>query len=209
MIMSDMNPYEFRQANEGQAQGQGPVQNGSPVVRPKEQILGDLRYAPERPTIVTVFGVLNCVFGGLGIICTPFSILGLFVSDLLPMAQQNPMEIAGGYKIFLLISAIVGICFAAWLLALGIGLLKFKSWARRGSVIYACIAIVWGIAGIIISVMATTMGWIGPAEGQTPAMIGGMVGGICGGILGMIYPVLLLIFMQSRKVKEAFAIVGG
>jgi len=31
----------------------------------------------EKPTSVMVFGVLNCVFGGLGLICSPFSILGI------------------------------------------------------------------------------------------------------------------------------------
>jgi uncharacterized membrane protein YfcA len=34
-----------------------------------------------------------------------------------------------------------------------------------------------------------------------PGYIGGTVGGMCG---GLIYPVLLLIFMQTAKVKRAF-----
>jgi hypothetical protein len=191
--MADINPYEFKQASEGQTQG--------PVILPPQVI--------EKPTSVTVFGILNCVFGGLAIICTPFSILGLFISDLLPVTQQNRFEIEGGYKVFLVISSIAGICFAAWLLALGIGLLKLKSWARRGSVIYACIAIVWSIASIILSVLATYLGWVAPPEGGEPAVIGGMIGGICGGIVGMIYPLLLLIFMKTNKVKQAFGVVGG
>jgi hypothetical protein len=195
----DNNPFEFKPGP--QNQNVSPLQGQGPQILPPIVV--------EKPTSVTVFGVLNCVFGGLGIICTPISLIGLFIGDLLPMAQANRMEIAPGYKVFLVISAIAGVCFAAWLLSLGIGLLKMKSWARRGSVIYACIAIVWGIAGIIITVLATLLGWMGPAESETPAMIGGMVGGACGGMLGLIYPVLLLIFMQSRKVKEAFAVVGG
>jgi hypothetical protein len=172
--------------------GQGPV-----ILPPK---------VIEKPTSITVFGVLNCVFGGLGILCTPISIVGI-------MMPNPSMEIAPPYKIFLLVSSVAGICFSAWLLSLGIGLLKFKGWARRGSIIYACIAIVWGIVGLIIVLLAMSMGWMGAPEGmaepQRAGMIGGMVGGICGGIIGLLYPVLLLIFMLSAKVKEAFRIVEG
>jgi len=192
--MSDENPYQFRQETGGQEQGQGPV------ILPPQVI--------EKPTSVTVFGVLNCVFGGIGLVCTPFSMIGI----LMPMPGQS-MEFAPAYKIFLLISSVVGICFSGWLLALGIGLLKFKGWARRGSVIYACVAIVWGIFGIILSIAAISLGWMGAPEGmaepQKAGMIGGMVGGICGGALGLIYPVLLLIFMRTAKVKDAFRIIEG
>jgi uncharacterized Tic20 family protein len=125
------------------------------------------------------------------------------------MMPNQAMEIAPAYKIFLLVSSLAGICFSAWLLALGIGLLKFKGWARRGSIIYACIAIVWGIVGLILILLAMSMGWMTAPEGQMAGMIGGMLGGICGGIIGMIYPVLLLIFMNSAKVKDAFRMVEG
>jgi hypothetical protein len=189
-------------------QGQNPENIGSPAVRPEGQIPGDLRYAAERPTGVTVFGVLNIVFGGMGILCTPFSILGIFVGDLIPMGESS-IEIAAGYKIYLMVSSVVGIGFSAWLLVLGIGLLKFKRWARRGSVIYSVIAIVWGIAGIGLGVLALSLGWMAAPQGQLPAMAGGMVGGMCGGIISLIYPVLLLIFMQTAKVKQAFAAIEG
>lgn len=178
--MADNNPYEYPPQ-------QQPVQ-------PQYQ------YPPAKPTSITVFGVLNCVFGGLGILCTPFSILGLFIGDLIPMSEMNPIDIEPGYKIFLLVASVLGIGFAAWLLSLGIGLLKFKSWARRGSVIYAWIAIIWGIAGVGINMAALSQGWMSSPEGQLPAMVGGM----CGSFVGLIYPVLLLVFMMTDKVKRAF-----
>jgi hypothetical protein len=178
----------------GQNAGQGPV------ILPPMYVV--------KPASVTVFGILNIVFGGMGILCTPFSMLMLFMGDIFNMGQPNPIEIAGGYKTFLLCSSIAGICFAGWQLSLGIGLLKFKGWARRGSIIYACIALVWGIAGLILTVLAVSQGWMGPAEGTSPAAMGGMVGGLCGGAIGMIYPVLLLIFMNTAKVKEAFEAKG-
>ena len=145
-----------------------------------------------KPAAVTVFGVLNCVFGGMGVLCTPISI-GLILIG-------RTMEIVWGYKIYLFISSVIGIGFSAWLLSLGIGLLKLKGWARRGSIIYSIIAIVWGIAGAGLNLVALSLGWITIPQGQFPAMVGGM----CGGIGGLIYPVLLLIFMQTEKVKKAF-----
>jgi hypothetical protein len=152
----------------------------------------------EKPTSVTVFGVLNCVFGGMGLLCTPFSIFGM-------VAAGKTMEMAPSYKIFLLVSSFIGIGFSIWLLALGVGLLTFKNWARRGSVIYAWITIVWGITAFGLNILALSCGWITPPEGGMPGYIGGTVGGMCG---GLIYPVLLLIFMQTARVKQAFQARG-
>jgi hypothetical protein len=148
----------------------------------------------ERPTAVTVFGVLNCVFGGLGLLCTPFSMIFLTLGD-------RSMEMVQGYKIYLLIVSVIGMGLSAWLLSLGIGLLKFKGWARHGSIIYAIIVIVWGIIGAGLNIVAVSFGWMTAPQEQLPFMIGSMM---CGGIAGLIYPVLLLIFMRTEKVKQAF-----
>jgi len=194
--------------------GQNPVNIGSPaaeptkathpIATPKEQQSsagGDLRYATGKPTSVMVFGVLNIVFGGLGILCTPFSILMILGAEKFAAMSQAPViEYAPAYRIVLLASSIVGIGFSAWLLALGIGLVKMKGWGRRGSVIYSIIVIVWGIVGVVLNILSLHFGWINMPERSIPGFIGGM----CGGMVGMVYPVLLLIFMQTGKVKRAF-----
>src|SRR4030042_260532 len=93
--------------------GQNPVNNGSPAVEPTNlaprqrhagisaSLRGDLRYAAGKPTSVTVFGVLNIVFGGLGLLCTP---VGIFAT----IASSKTLEAATGYKMFLLFSNIAG-----------------------------------------------------------------------------------------------------
>jgi hypothetical protein len=171
------------------------------------QVPSTLRYegqapqAIEKPTSVMVFGILNIVFGALGLICTPFSILMiLFAGRFAAMNQAPVMEYAPVYKMILLVSSVVGIGFSAWLLALGIGLVKMKGWGRRGSVIYSIIVIVWGIVGVALNILALHFGWMTVPEGGLPGYIGGM----CGGVVGMVYPVLLLIFMSTSKVKRAF-----
>jgi hypothetical protein len=152
----------------------------------------------EKPTAVMVFGILNIVFGGIGVLCMPFNLFWLVLPNRM-------IVMVPAYRVVLLVSSIVGIGFSAWLLTLGIGLLKIRSWARRGSVIYACIVIVWCIAGFGINILALYLGWMSSPQGQLPAFIGGM----CGGLIGLIYPILLLIFMQTAKVKQAFSAIGG
>lgn len=164
----------------------------NPVILPPQIV--------DKPTSVTVFGILNCVFGGLALVCTPCSLFGIVMSDKL--APGRTMEMTPAYKSFLLVSSILGIGFAAWLLALGIGLLTMKTWARRGSVIYSCIAIVWAIGGVALNIIALTLHWITVPQEGLPGFVGGICGGMCG---GLIYPILLLIFMQTEKVKRAFS----
>jgi hypothetical protein len=149
----------------------------------------------EKPTSVTVFGILNIVFGCMGLICTPFSLL------LGVAAMQKTMETTTAYKMWTLVSGFIGIGFSVWLLVLGIGLVTMRRWARSGSVIYACVTILWSIIVVGMNIAALSLKWVIMPEAEMAGFVGGTVGGMCG---GLIYPVLLLIFMQTEKVKRAF-----
>jgi hypothetical protein len=100
---------------------------------------------------------------------------------------------------------IVGFGFSVWLLALGIGLLAMKGWARRGSVLYGWLGIILSVTETAVNFLALTLNWITvPAGGQTEYIVG-----ICIGLVGgLIYPVLLLVFMRTAKVKQAFLARG-
>lgn len=158
---------------------------------------------PQRPTAVTVFGILSIVFGSMGIVCAPITLL---IPSIIPI----DMETSSTYKVWQTIGIFGEFGFRICLLILGIGLLKLKRWARRGSIIYACIYIAWSLLGTIMNIAALSLNWIKLPETSEPAemggMIGGFIGGICGGIIYSIgYSILLLIFMQTAKVKQAFA----
>ena len=106
------------------------------------------------------------------------------------------------YKTFLLFMNTMGFGLSVWLLTLGIGLLMIKKWARRGSILYGWLGITVTILETAVNIIAYKLGWISVGEGELPGYIGGTCGGLIG---GLIYPVLLLIFMKTDKVKQAFA----
>ncbi|MHC4478617.1 MAG: DUF4339 domain-containing protein [Planctomycetota bacterium] len=147
---------------------------------------------PERPTSVTVFGILNIVFGGLGALCMPF---GMCVSFVMP-DLFNP---TAGAKAWLLFSYIIGFAATIVLLVVGIGLLGLRSWARRWAVGYGWFAIVWGIVGTVVNMVLMRSGALGYSE---DAMSGAM-GAVVGEVVGLVYYILLIIFMQRPHVKAA------
>ncbi len=179
--MENTNPYEF------QNQPQPP----NPVILPPLVV--------EKPTSVTVFGILSCVFGGLGLVCTPFSIAIGFATLRKTLAATDQ------YLMINIASGILSIGFTIWLLVTGISLLMFKKWARNCAVIYSIANMIWSFIAMGINIAAVALHWITIPQEGLPGFIGGICGGLCG---GFIYPVLLLIFMLTPKVKNAFNLIG-
>jgi hypothetical protein len=170
-----------------------------------------------RPTILTVFGILNIVFGSFGLLCTPVSALALFIPQpAMPNGQVNPALAAmqdPGYRTFMIFSLVMGMIAAACLLAAGIGLLKQRSWGRTISIGYAGYSLVMVVIGLIISYTYIVSPLMAKAQQNNDPTIqagavGGAFGGMAGGCAGAIYPVLLLIFMNQKSVKGALGAKG-
>lgn len=148
--------------------------------------------AAPAPASVTVFGILNIVFGGFGVLCTPFGMIGMFlVGDVY---DRSP-----GFKAWLLASSAVGFACAIWLLALGIGLLRLRRWARTGSIAYGWFSVAFGVLGLLVNVGVMLTGSLSLPPGAMPGFIGGMIGGL----IGFIYPILLIVFMRKRAATDA------
>lgn len=162
----------------------------------------------QRPTSATVFGILNIVFAGLGIIGIIASI-GLL---LLASNSQNPvvkvMQESPGYTLWFKICIPLGFLSCGVLLAAGIGLLLVKPWSRLLSIGYAIYALGFGLVGGVVNFIFITRPLLEQAQNkggpEAAGAIGGAISGSIGGCFGMIYPILLLIFMFRPTIVAAF-----
>jgi hypothetical protein len=167
----------------------------------------------QRPTSVTVFGILNIVFAAIGLFGL-LATIALFAATantnnpMVEIMRENP-AFAGWMKI----NTILGGVACVVLLAAGIGLLMLKEWARKLSIGYAIYAIVFGLVGMVLMFIFVTrpmMEKASQAQGPEAAgAIGGVIGGSIGGCLGLIYPIFLLIFMLRPNVVAAFRPPGA
>lgn len=165
----------------------------------------------NRPTSVTVLGILNIVFAAFGLMGIAFSILMMFVkpdlnvkNPVLDVMRQNP-----GYVMYTNISMVVGAVFTLVLLLAGIGLLMLRPWGRWLSIAYAVFAIISLIVNSLINYyfllapMIDKLAALPPGQ-EKAAATGGIVGMVAGICLGPIYPVILLVFMFRPNVMAAF-----
>ena len=145
----------------------------------------------QRPTSVTVFGVLNIVFAAFGV----FGLIASIALLLMPVDSNNPvvkvMHESPGYAAWLKIGILLGILSCAALLAAGIGLLRLKSWARTLSIGYAIYAIAFGILGMMVNFIFLIRPMLDQARQQqgtqAAGAIGGAIGASIGGCFGLIY----------------------
>jgi hypothetical protein len=153
----------------------------------------------DKPMAVWVFGVLNIVFGCYFMVRTIHSRYKIIAAIC-----KNPEQITRAeIPYLLLLLVIVGL--AVWLIALGIGLLTMKRWARRGSIIYARIQIVF----IVITLGAIVISSITDWKTAPRTLLASITLDNAIAVIHWIYMVLLLVFMKTGKVKQAFAAIGG
>jgi hypothetical protein len=163
----------------------------------------------NRPTSVTVFGILNIVFAVFGVLATLGSV-ALFLPQM--TNGSNPVikliHENATYATWLKLSIGLGLLVSVALLAAGIGLLQLKPWARIFSIGYAVYSLVMIPASMLVNFFLLTRPLLAQAHQQhgpeAAGAIGAAIGGLFGSCFGLIYPVLLLIFMLRANVKAAF-----
>jgi len=162
----------------------------------------------QRPTAVTVFGILNIIFAALGFI-TMIASVAMFAA--VGTDTKNPViqliHDSPAYAAWMRVSIGLGLVASAALLAAGIGLLKLQPWARILSIVYAIYSMMMVLVGTVVNYVWLVQPLLAQAHKKQDAeagAIGGAIGGMAGGCFGMIYPILLLIFMLVPKVSAAF-----
>lgn len=160
-----------------------------------------------KPASITVFGIINIVWGAFGI-C---GLAGTSAMLFFPFPQDprfpNPalelLESNQGYRAFLIGSLVVGVVATVILIIAGVGLLKSRRWGRSLSIGWAWYAIASMIIGLIgnwFFLWKPLLADAGPGQGAAAA---GLLGGILGSVLGFIYPILLHVFLNKQAVSDA------
>ena len=146
---------------------------------------------PSQPAkSVKVFGILSIIFGTLGVLCIPLSIFGM------TMAAKQPGYQPPTSKEWMTISLIVQAVGSVVSLAAGVGLVKYREWARKLAVYYAVFSVVFGIVGIFM----TKPGGMGGASEEMTRTIG-LVGLIVGLAVNWTYNGLLIFYLTRPAAK--------
>ena len=151
---------------------------------------------------MTAIGILNLVFGGLGIISALFEVLAALAGIRRGILIEGFMGIPGisddqraimlrmlEFGIFALAVSTVGV-------VAGIGIFRMAAWARAVSLVYAGL---WALnAGIL---------FLFPVQPATPDANGSgtIIGRVVGICFGLSYPIILFILFQKPNWKAAFA----
>jgi len=166
----------------------------------------------QRPTAVTVFGILNVVFGVFAL----FGVFGTMAMLAMTDDTKNPvikiMHENPAYATWTKCTIPIGLFSFVFLLVTGIGLLSLREWARKLSIWYGIYAILLDIAVAIANFLFVFPPLFakvsGPNGSSDPAAMGGAIGaaigGIMGGVFGLIYPVVLIVFMLRKQIVAAF-----
>ena len=119
----------------------------------------------DRSTGLMIFGIVQVILGLLAALMIPFAMLGAFMSRLVPGgAGLRPAQVASGVITYAVISAT--------LIAVGIGSLQTKRWARALTLVTSWYAL---IVGTLTTIFVTAVlpvsiqGFMGAAQRNTPS----------------------------------------
>jgi hypothetical protein len=162
----------------------------------------ELRYSEggyqDRGTGLIIFGVFQIVLGLLAALMVPFVALGAFMSRLAPGGAMRPGQFISGVATYTLV--------AAGLIALGIGSVQMKRWARALTLVTSWY---WLITGALVTVLMTAVlpvtmrGALARAQQNAP---GGPSPGISTGVMAVVLT-LIIIFAAFFLVLAPIAFI--
>ena len=169
---------------------------------------------PSKPTSVTVLSILAIVWGGLGMLCGVIGTIGMLaavaggrIGSGVSSRQYVVHHDSSVATLYREIAPIVGLAMAVVLLAVGIGGLMLRPWARRLAMPWSIIEIIWACIVVFCTMNLVDMSAIGAGRQQLNpvAMRAGFIGGaVAVGLLDCILPACFLIFWNRPHVKAAF-----
>lgn len=170
--------------------------------------------------IVVALGIFNIVYGSLFRLCCG---LGAFLASLFASAFTDVLEnlarmqgkempafemmLSGPIRSYSMIKGFVLLILGISLCFGGVGLLRLKAWGRNLSIGVAAAEIAWALIDFAISIffvypLMVKMG--GERFPQAPQMVLNVVFGTLSALAKLVYPVVLLICLNMRSVKDQF-----
>ena len=168
----------------------------------------------ERPTAITVIGVIGIVLAVLGLcgnLCgAAAGPLAGMIAEMAPQTQDPQMQLLKDptYQRLIVLSSLVGLILAFLLLVSAILLLRMSSLGYNLMLVYSGVSILWTIVSLVLSVAVVmpiqrrVLG--GGAESDLALAFGGIMG-IIETLLALIYPVAVLIVLTRPAIKERFS----
>ena len=150
----------------------------------------------QRSTGVTATSVLLFIGGGFLILVSLLEFVGfLFV------LQKGSGEISQLVLLFFLVVIVIEICIGSWAIAMGIGLLKLRNWARISLFVFAGIVLFFTVPGMFIYLI---MGLAPQNDGHDlPPPFFWMAMAVFYSLLTSL-AIWWLYFFNTRAVKEQF-----
>ena len=171
-----------------------------------------------KPKVIKVFGVLNVIFGGLGLLftCIGLGFILAITSGLIPLpdGQSNPAFVTQDENAFLyfynITSAAGALIFTIVLLVSGIGLLKHKKWGRTAGLTWAGYSVLTTIVALVVTwthIYPYQLETMDETAAAVPNMevilLGSMIFGNVLSVGFLIYPGLFALFSSKQPFKDA------
>jgi len=162
----------------------------------------------ERPTSVTVFAVINLVFGALGVLGLIFWLLNTM--GVMPQPPEKDvltqaMEDHGLMSAFSNITSVLGFITTPLSIAASIALFTLKPWARKVTIGLSTYAVAAMAIGFLIALLGVMLPLLPDVSGQDRMIV--MFGMIVGGVFNVLligYNLLLIFMFKRPHVVEAF-----
>lgn len=168
----------------------------------------------KRPTSVLVFGVINIIFGALGL-CGLIVQLSIQLSGFDQLqGQNNPTlelmqeltQTNPAYELYTQLMMVLGSVMTILILVAGIGLIKLKNWARLSSIGWAVFTIATTIMNTLITFVLVFIPLLDQLTG--PERIGiqiGIVFSIIFAFVFFVYSAFMIFKLTRPAIVAAFA----
>jgi hypothetical protein len=182
----------------------------------------------KRPSSITVFAILNMVFGGIFLLCMGCSLalaplaqsfqaqqgqkIAMDQQKLQKLVQDHLDATVPGYAIFRKVALVITLVLPAFLIVAGLALLRMSAVARSLCIGWSLVAILYLLGSMIYQIAFVnepSAEFMKKQQLELPSFVTDSsfytLIGIVFSVLLIIYPIILLVFAMLPSTGKAFA----